>query len=126
MGEGDKDLFSKEYKRRLKLLLKTKLSGKNKIMAVNTWAVAILRYSAGIVEWRSDDELKELDRKTRKMMKMHGALHPKSDVDRLYPQKQKGGRGLISTLQRFTYRRLNQNPCLNKFSLMLTKIKKLS
>lgn len=22
-------------------------------MAVNTWAVAILRYSAGIVEWRS-------------------------------------------------------------------------
>ena len=68
-------------------------------MAVNTWAVAILRYSAGIVEWRSDDELKELDRKTRKMMKMHGALHPKSDVDRLYLQKQKGGRGLISALQ---------------------------
>ena len=66
MGEGDKDLFSKEYKRRLKLLLKTKLSGKNKIMAVNT--LAVLRYSAGIVEWRSDDELKELDRKTRKMM----------------------------------------------------------
>ena len=99
MGEGEKDLFSKEYKRRLKLLLKTKLSGKNKIMAVNTWAVAILRYSAGIVEWRSDDELKELDRKTRKMMKMHGALHPKSDVDRLYLQKQKGGRGLISALQ---------------------------
>ena len=83
MGEGDKDLFSKEYKRRLKLVLKTKLSGKNKIMAVNTWAVAILRYSAGIVEWRSHDELKELDRKTRKMMTMHGALHPKSDVDRL-------------------------------------------
>lgn len=27
-----KDLFSKEYKRRLKLALKTKLSGKNKIM----------------------------------------------------------------------------------------------
>ena len=99
MGEGEKDLFSKEYKRRLKLLLNTKLSGKNKIMAVNTWAVAILRYSAGIVEWRSDDELKELDRKTRKMMKMHGALHPKSDVDRLYLQKQKGGRGLISALQ---------------------------
>ena len=36
-----KDLFSKEYKRRLKLVLKSKLSGKNKIMAANTWAVAI-------------------------------------------------------------------------------------
>ena len=44
----------------------------------------------------SDDELMELDRNTRKMMTMHGVLHPKSDVDRLYLQKQKGGRGLIS------------------------------
>ena len=44
-----KDLFSKEYKRRLKLMLKSKLSGKNKIMAANTWAVAILRYSADVV-----------------------------------------------------------------------------
>ena len=31
-----KDLFLKEYKRRLKLVLKSKLSGKNKIMAANT------------------------------------------------------------------------------------------
>ena len=30
-----KDLFSKEYKCRLKLVLKSKLSGKNKIMAAN-------------------------------------------------------------------------------------------
>ena len=59
------------------------------------WAVAILRYSAGVVEWRSD-ELKELERKTRKMMTMHEVLHPKSDVDRVYLPKQKGGRGLIS------------------------------
>ena len=90
-----KDLFSKEYKRRLKLVLKTKLNGRNKIMAVNAWAVAILRYSAGVIEWKSD-ELKELDRKTRKTMSLYGALHPKSDVDRLYLSRQKGGRGLIS------------------------------
>ena len=31
-----KDLFSKEYKRRLKLVLKSKVSGRNKIMAANT------------------------------------------------------------------------------------------
>ena len=60
-----KDVFSKEYKCGLKLVLKTKPSGKNKIMAVNTWAVATLRYSAGVVDWKVD-ELKELDRKTRK------------------------------------------------------------
>ena len=94
-GKEMKDPFSKEYKRRLKLVLKSKLSGKNKIMAANTWAVAVLRYSAGVVEWKTD-ELKVLDRKTRKMMTLYGALHPKSDVDRVYPARQKGGRGLIS------------------------------
>ena len=38
-----------EYKRRLSLILKSKLNGKNKIQAVNTWAVALLRYGAGIL-----------------------------------------------------------------------------
>ena len=38
----------------------------------------------------------ELDRKTRKMQDMHGALHPKSNVDRLYMKKNVGGRGLLS------------------------------
>ena len=39
---------------------------------------------------------KRLDRKTRNFMTMHGALHPKSDVCRLYPGREMGGRGLIS------------------------------
>ena len=39
---------------------------------------------------------KELDRKTRKMMTLHGTLHPKSDLDPSYLPRQKGGRGLIS------------------------------
>ena len=38
-----------EYKKRLSLILKSKLNGKNKIQAVNTWAVALLRYGAGIL-----------------------------------------------------------------------------
>ena len=76
-------------------MLKSKLSGKNIIMAANTWPVAILGYSAGVVEWKTD-ELRVLDIKTRKMMTLYGALHPKSDVDRVYGARQKGGRGLIS------------------------------
>ena len=55
----------------------------------------ILRYSAGVVEWRSD-ELKELDRRTRKILTLHDTSHPKSDVDQMYLPRQKGGRGLIS------------------------------
>ena len=68
---------------------------KNKITAVNTWAVSVMRYAAGTLE-QNTDELKSLDRRTRKFMTMHGALHPKSDVDSVYLSKEMGGRELIS------------------------------
>ena len=32
----------------------------------------------------------------RKTLTMYGALHPKSDIDRLYLKRKPGGRGLIS------------------------------
>ena len=90
-----KEKTIKEYKRRLRLILKSKLNGKNKITAINTWAVAIFRYGAAILKWK-ESELKKVDRKTRKLMTIHGALHPKSDVDRLYVKRKEGGRGLSS------------------------------
>ena len=33
---------------------------------------------------------------TRKQMTMHGSLHPRADVDRLYLPRKEGGRGLLS------------------------------
>ena len=47
-----KEKIIKKYKRRLRLILKTKLNGKNKIIAINTWAVAIFRHGAGILQWK--------------------------------------------------------------------------
>ena len=41
-------------------------------------------------------ELAELDRKTRKLLTIHGALHPRSNVNRLYLPRREGGGGLIS------------------------------
>ena len=87
--------FLKEYKRRVRLILKSKLNGKNKVKGINTWAVAVLRYGAGILEWNVE-EIKELERKTRKFLTMYKGLHPKSDVDRLYLSRKDGGRGLLS------------------------------
>ena len=78
-----------EYKRRLRLILKSKLNGKNKIQAINTWAVALLRYGAGIINWKVD-ELKKMDRTTRKTLTMYGVLHPNSDIDRLYLKRKHG------------------------------------
>lgn len=45
----------------------------------------------------TESELKNVDRvKSRKTMTMYGALHPKSDVDRLYIKRKEGERGLMS------------------------------
>ena len=63
-------------------------------MALNTWAVSILRYGAGILKWNKN-ELQEMDRKTRKFMTMNKELHPRSDVARLYVSQKNGGKGLI-------------------------------
>ena len=63
-----KDKFGNEYFMRAKLILKNKLNGRNKIMALNTWAVSILRYGAGILKWNKN-ELQEIDGKTRTFIK---------------------------------------------------------
>ena len=61
-----------------------------------TWAASLLRYSAAFAGW-SKSELQAIGRRTTKLFTIYGALHPKSDVDRLYIPRKKGGRGLIST-----------------------------
>ena len=43
-----KEKTIKEYKRRLLIVLKSKLNGKNKI----TVTVAVFRYGAGILQWK--------------------------------------------------------------------------
>ena len=85
----------KEYKKRLRLVLKSKLHARNQINAINTFALPILTYPAGIIKF-TVEEKKHLDTMTRKQLTMHGSLHPKVDVDRLYIPRNKGRRGLLS------------------------------
>ena len=84
-----------EYYRRLKGILMSKLNGKNVIMAVNTWAVSVLRYGAVVINC-TKAELESIARKTRKQMTIYGMLHPRADVQRLYLPRGQGGRGLKS------------------------------
>ena len=67
----------------------------NLIQAINTWAVSFIRYAGGIIEW-TKQELKELDRRTRKLLTMNGGLHPRDCVARIYVPRKHGGIGLIS------------------------------
>ena len=88
-----KEKVKTEYLRRVRKVLETKLNGGNIIKGINIWA-SLLRYSAAFIDWNCT-ELTQLDRRTRKLMTMHNALHPKSNVDRLYiPRRKEGGRGL--------------------------------
>ena len=66
--------ISKEYIRRLRKVLKSKLNGGNLVRGVNTWAVSLLRYSTAFVSWRKS-ELQAIDRNTRKLFTIYGACY---------------------------------------------------
>ena len=91
--EEMKEKLKREYIRRVRSILKSKLNGGKIIQAINARAVSIIRYGAGIINWRVD-ELKAVN--TRKLLTIYRALHPQADVDRLYYKRADGGRGLIS------------------------------
>ena len=95
MQKEMKEKVKTEYLRRVKLVAKSKLYGGHIIRAINAWAIGVVRYSGGILEW-SDRELRAMDVKTRKYLTMFGAYHMKSSVARLYMKRKDGGRGLIS------------------------------
>ena len=74
--KNEKEKLKKEYLRRLRLVLSTELSSKNKIQAIGSLAVPVLRYHFGIINWHQE-ELQKLDRKTRKLLTIYGQHHPK-------------------------------------------------
>ena len=90
-----KSKIQKEYLRRTKKLLETKLSNRNLIKGINTRAVPLVRYWGPFLKW-TREEIRQMNQRTRKLMTRHEALHPKDDVDRLYVPKKEGGRGLAS------------------------------
>ena len=88
-----KDKIQKEYYRRVRTLTSSNLNGGNTVRAINSRAVSLVRYSAGILKW-TKDELKVMNRKTRKIMTMNRMYNPQNDTDRLYMPRMEGGRGL--------------------------------
>ena len=60
--KNEKEKLKKEHLRRLRLVSDTGLRAKNKIQAIGSLAVPVLRYSFEIINWRQE-ELRKLDRK---------------------------------------------------------------
>ena len=90
-----KEKTKKEYFRRTRKLLKTKLCSRNLIKGINTRAIPLVIYSGPFLKW-TREELKQMDQRTGKLMTMHKALYPRKDVDRLYVPRKEGGRGFVS------------------------------
>ena len=63
-------------------LMKTHLNGKNLFLALKTWAIYVIRYTA-FLDW-TKEETKELDLWTRKQLIAGRDLHPNSKVMKIY------------------------------------------
>jgi len=61
------------------MILKFELNARNKITAIGALAVPVLRYSFGIINWRIE-EIKQIDKKTRKMLTMYKMHQRKADI----------------------------------------------
>ena len=91
--EFNKEKMTKEYIRRIRKIWSSQLNGFNKIQATNSFAVPMVTYSFGIINWTKEN-LKQLNITTRKIMNINRSLNRRSDVDRLYVPRKLGGRGL--------------------------------
>jgi hypothetical protein len=95
--EEMKRIVKSEYKRRIRLLMKTELNAKYLTMAINAYAVSVVRYSMVAINW-TKEELAKIDRATRKLLAMNSAMDLNADVHRLYVPRKLGGKGLISII----------------------------
>ena len=89
----NKERVTKEYKRGVRKVWNSELNGSNKVIAYNTFVVVIFLPTIGILDWNKK-EIKDLDVATRKIMSMSGSFHKACDVNRPYPDRKIGGRGL--------------------------------
>jgi hypothetical protein len=89
-----KERLKQEYRRRLRMILKSELNTRNKITAIGALAVPVLKYSFAIINWRIE-EIRQIDRKTRKMLTMYKMHHTKADIYSLYVKRKGGGGGLV-------------------------------
>ena len=53
--KNEKEKLKKEYLRRMIIVLRTELSAKNKIQAIGSLAVPVLRYNFGTINWHQEE-----------------------------------------------------------------------
>ncbi|XP_075971947.1 uncharacterized protein LOC142973811 [Anticarsia gemmatalis] len=89
-----KQKLTQQFQHRLNTILKTQLYSRNTIKAINTFAIPILTYSFGVINWTKTD-LRNLQRKINTTMTKFRKNHPRSCLQRLTLARKEGGRGII-------------------------------
>ena len=84
---------SKEHLRRLSVIWSSNISIPRKIKATNTFAMPTLLYHMWTADWLVND-LKQLDRETRKIIQENRALHTQESAKLMYLPTSMGGKGL--------------------------------
>ena len=95
MNREIKKKVTREYIRRVKKLIRSQLNGGIVIAGINTWAVGIIGYEAGMLDW-TKEESKSIDIKTRKLMPINGSLPPRANAGTLYLARKEEGRQIIT------------------------------
>ena len=102
-AELNKERVLREYYKRVRKIWKSELYGNNKVIAHNIFAIPVTTPTFGILNW-TKEELEQIDVKTRKLLTVSGSFHRNSDVDRLYSERCKGGRGMNSLVDTYIAR----------------------
>ena len=119
VNEGD----GIQHAKMIRLVLKSELNTANRMDAINTLAVPVVTYSFNIINCKME-ELKKLDRKTRKFLTMAKMHHPKADVDRLHIPRKAGGRDLLQLEITYKTTTIGLNTYLDNKEDYLVKIAK--
>ncbi|CAD7079165.1 unnamed protein product [Hermetia illucens] len=94
-----------EFERRLDLVLKTELYGKNKIMAINTFAIPVLLYTFGVIQW-SNTDLESVNRRVRVVLANNNMHNRAAEKLRITIPRHQGGRGVLDL------KTLHYNKCI--------------
>ena len=95
--------MKKKYYARCRKVWSSELTTFNKATAHSTFVISIITPTFGIIDW-TVEELKDIDKRTCKILCMNGSSHPKSDIDRLYIPWHQCGMGLKSVKSLFECR----------------------
>jgi len=106
-------IISKEYLRRIRPILKSSLSPRNKIKAINQLAVPVFQYSCAILNW-PQLEINNLDTNTRKLLTCHKMFYKNQCVPRLYSPR-RGRRRFDGAVHRTSCVRVYSNVQLYPF-----------